>query len=83
MEQIVAEVPLEQIIFGTDGGLFNTARQPYVDYRFREFDALEIPQSAKLQILGPNALRLLGKFEPGGNGHENNSNRNNTSPGSN
>jgi predicted TIM-barrel fold metal-dependent hydrolase len=61
MEQIVAEVPLEQIVFGTDGGLFHTAQQPYVDYRFREFDALEIPQAAKNQILGPNALRLLGK----------------------
>jgi predicted TIM-barrel fold metal-dependent hydrolase len=62
MEQIVAQVPVEQILFGTDGGLFHTALQPYVDYRFREFDALEIPQAAKTQILGSNALKLLGKF---------------------
>lgn len=61
MEQIVAQVPLEQIVFGTDGGLFHTAVQPYVDYRFREMDALDIPQTAKEQILGSNALRLLGK----------------------
>ncbi|KQX48834.1 hypothetical protein ASD40_11780 [Paenibacillus sp. Root444D2] len=61
MEQIVAQVPLEQIVFGTDGGLFHTAEQPYVDYRFREFDALEIPMTVKDRILGSNALRLLGR----------------------
>lgn len=60
MEQIVAEVPLEQIVFGTDGGLFDKAHQPYVDYRFREFDMLEISDEAKQQILGPNAIKLLG-----------------------
>ncbi|MDQ0920250.1 amidohydrolase family protein [Paenibacillus sp. V4I5] len=60
MEQIVAEVPLTQIVFGTDGGLFHKPQQPYVDYRFREFDLLDIPEEAKSQILGPNALRLLG-----------------------
>jgi len=63
MEQIVAEVPLEQIVFGTDGGLFHTSEQPYVDYRFREFDALEIPPEAKVQILGANALKLLGMLD--------------------
>ncbi|MFC5650577.1 amidohydrolase family protein [Paenibacillus solisilvae] len=61
MEQIVGQVPLQQIIFGTDGGLFHEAEQPYVDYRFRELGALEIPQASKEQILGPNALRLLGR----------------------
>lgn len=61
MEKIVEQVPLEQIVFGTDGGLFHTAEQPYVDYRFREFDALDIPPAAKERILGSNALRLLGR----------------------
>jgi predicted TIM-barrel fold metal-dependent hydrolase len=61
MEQIVSQVPLEQIVFGTDGGLFHVPQQPYVDYRFREFGALEISEEAKRQILGPNALQLLGR----------------------
>ncbi|WP_164821772.1 amidohydrolase family protein [Paenibacillus koleovorans] len=60
MERIVAEVPLEQIVFGTDGGLFHQPRQPYVDYRFREFETLDIPSETKSRILGENALRLLG-----------------------
>ena len=63
MERIVDEVPLGQIVFGTDGGLFHCAEQPYVGYRFREFEMLEIPEEAKRQILGPNAMRLLGMPE--------------------
>ncbi|MFK7691492.1 amidohydrolase family protein [Paenibacillus sp. HJGM_3] len=61
MEQIVGNVPLDQILFGTDGGLFHVPEQPFVDYRFREFEALDIPVKAKRQILGANALRLLGR----------------------
>jgi hypothetical protein len=60
MEQIVRHVPLERIVFGTDGGLYHEAVQPYVKYRFREFEALNIPEEAKRAILGDNAMRLLG-----------------------
>jgi predicted TIM-barrel fold metal-dependent hydrolase len=61
MERIVEEVAIGQIVFGTDGGLFHSAQQPYVGYRFREFEELEIPRDAKERILGSNALRLLGR----------------------
>lgn len=60
MEQIVAEVPLDKIVFGTDGGLFHKVEQPYVNYRFREFQSLNISEQAKLKILGANAVQLLG-----------------------
>jgi hypothetical protein len=65
MERIAAEVPLERLLFGTDGGLFGTAEQPYVHYRFREFEELDVPEDAKAQILGANALRILGISERG------------------
>jgi hypothetical protein len=60
MERIVDEVPTEQIVFGSDGGLFHTVDQPYVDYRFREFEELDISPEVKAAILGDNARKLLG-----------------------
>jgi predicted TIM-barrel fold metal-dependent hydrolase len=64
MEQIVAAAPLDQLVFGTDGGLFATAEQPYVGYRFRELECLELAPAKLERILSRNPARLLGLEVP-------------------
>ena len=60
MERIVAAVPVDQLVFGTDGGLFPTAGQHYVGYRFRELECLDLAPDQLDRILGRNPARLLG-----------------------
>lgn len=64
MRRIVAEVPVEQLVFGTDGGLFPRAEQPYVGYRFRELECLDLSPAQRDRILAGNPCRLLGIRRP-------------------
>lgn len=59
MQCLIDRLPLERILFGTDGGLFPEARQQYVDLRVRQLDALALSARQRRAILEENPSRLL------------------------
>jgi predicted TIM-barrel fold metal-dependent hydrolase len=59
MQRLIDELPLERIVFGTDGGLLPEARQRYVELRVRQLDSLALDESQRRAILDDNPRRLL------------------------
>jgi predicted TIM-barrel fold metal-dependent hydrolase len=59
MRRLAERVPLERLLFGTDGGLLPTPRQPYVGLRVRQIRELGLTRAQLDAILDENPRRLL------------------------
>lgn len=59
MQRLIESLPLDRVLFGTDGGLLPEPRQLYVVLRLRQFDALTLSDSQRQAILEDNPRRLL------------------------
>jgi len=59
MRRLIDRLPLERILFGTDGGLFPEARQQYVALRIRQLSSLALSEPERRAILEDNPRRLL------------------------
>ena len=59
MRRLIDRLPLERILFGTDGGLFPEVPQQYVDLRVRQLDSLALSTRQRRAILEENPARLL------------------------
>jgi predicted TIM-barrel fold metal-dependent hydrolase len=60
MRRLVERVPLERLLFGTDGGLAPAPRQAYVALRIRQLERLGLSPRQRRAILDENPRRLLG-----------------------
>lgn len=60
MRVLIGRLPLERVLFGTDGGLAPEPRQRYVELRLRQLDYLELSDQQRRAILEDNPRRLLG-----------------------
>lgn len=60
MRRIVAEAPLDRIVFGSDAGLAASERHSYVDYRWSVVRDIGLPPATYRQIMEENPARLLG-----------------------
>jgi hypothetical protein len=59
MRRIIAEVPIDQVLFGSDGGLAAIDRQDYVADRWRMFHDLELDDAVVRAICDINPRALL------------------------
>lgn len=59
MRALIARLPLERILFGTDGGLAPQPRQRYVALRVAQLAGLGLDDAQKRAILTDNPRRLL------------------------
>jgi predicted TIM-barrel fold metal-dependent hydrolase len=59
MRALIARLPLERVLFGTDGGLAAEPRQQYVALRVRQLDGLRLTERQRQAILADNPRRLL------------------------
>lgn len=59
MRRLIDRLPLERILFGTDGGLLPEARQRYVALRVRQLSSLALSERERRAILEDNPQRLL------------------------
>jgi predicted TIM-barrel fold metal-dependent hydrolase len=59
MRVLINELPLDRVLFGTDGGLTPEARQQYVSLRVRQLDSLLLDKAQRRAILDHNPRQLL------------------------
>ena len=59
MMNLIEKVNIEQLMFGSDGGLNSLEKHSYVKSRWEMFDSLDISGSVREQILSVNPKRLF------------------------
>jgi predicted TIM-barrel fold metal-dependent hydrolase len=59
MMNLIENVNIEQLMFGSDGGLNSLEKHSYVKSRWEMFDSLDISGSVREQILSVNPKRLF------------------------
>ena len=62
MKKILAQVPIHQILFGSDGGLNSIEKHDYVQIRWSMLESLQLQEPTLKQILELNPLRVLGEI---------------------
>ncbi len=64
MQKIIDNVSIDQLLFGSDGGLGNIDKQSYVGLRWQMFESLNLDAEMQTKILSTNPERLLrGSFK--------------------
>lgn len=59
MMNLIENVDIKQLMFGSDGGLNSLEKHSYVKLRWEMFDSLEISEDARVKILSENPKRLI------------------------
>jgi predicted TIM-barrel fold metal-dependent hydrolase len=59
MQKLIDNVSIDQLLFGSDGGLGNVDKQSYVGLRWQMFESLNLDAEIQTKILSTNPERLL------------------------
>jgi predicted TIM-barrel fold metal-dependent hydrolase len=59
MQKLIDNVSIDQLLFGSDGGLGNIDKQSYVALRWQMFESLNLSAEMQIKILSTNPERLL------------------------
>ena len=59
MQKLIDNVSIDQLLFGSDGGLGNVDKQSYVGLRWQMFESLNLNTEMQSKILSTNPQRLL------------------------
>ena len=59
MQKLIENVSIDQLLFGSDGGLGNVDKQSYVGLRWQMFESLNLNTEMQSKILSTNPQRLL------------------------